>query len=139
MGDTTVHLRFAVVTSPSFLLDRVTPPTSNMSSKKDMRRSDLVIPYVEPKPDDKADFSSTFSSTMPMAAMFTRNKMIGWLALMMSLLNWLGETPAQRATATQPGYLTFGMSILAVAVTYMPLFLPPTAQRGAPAAAATPS
>lgn len=29
---------------------------------------------------------------------------------MMSLLNWLGETPAQRATATQPGYLTFGMS-----------------------------
>ena len=56
-----------------------------MSSKKDMRRTDLgehgvafkhtpqltelpVIPYVEPKPDDKADFSSTFSSTMPMAA-----------------------------------------------------------------------
>jgi hypothetical protein len=29
---------------------------------------------------------------------------------MMSLLNWLGETPAQRKTATQPAYLTFGMS-----------------------------
>lgn len=69
-----------------------------------------MIPYVEPKDDDKADFSSTFSSTMPMAAMFTRNKMIGWVALMMSLLNWLGETPAQRKKASQPGYLTFGMS-----------------------------
>jgi hypothetical protein len=32
------------------------------------------------------------------------------LSLMMSLLNWLGETPAQRKTATQPGYLSFGMA-----------------------------
>jgi hypothetical protein len=32
------------------------------------------------------------------------------VALMMSLLNWLGETPAQRKNATQPAYLTFGMS-----------------------------
>lgn len=65
---------------------------------------------MEPKDDGKADFGSTFSTTMPMAAMFTRNKMIGWMALMMSLLNWLGETPAQRKNATQPAYLTFGMS-----------------------------
>ncbi|KPI43333.1 uncharacterized protein AB675_7096 [Cyphellophora attinorum] len=91
-----------------------------MSTKKDQRRPDLVIPYVEPKDSDKADFGSTFSTTMPMAAMFTRNKMIGWMALMMSLLNWLGETPAQRKNATQPAYLTFGMSVLAVGVVSVP-------------------
>lgn len=39
-----------------------------MTSKKDMRRVDLVIPYVEPPAEKENDFSSTFSSTMPMAA-----------------------------------------------------------------------
>jgi len=57
-----------------------------MASKKDMRRADLgrlvnpiaisallirfapVIPYVEPKDDKPADFGSTITSTMPMAA-----------------------------------------------------------------------
>ncbi|KIW13989.1 hypothetical protein PV08_06770 [Exophiala spinifera] len=98
-----------------------------MASKKDMRRTDLVIPYVEPTEEKPADFSSTLSSTMPMAAMFTRNKMLGWFALLSSLLNWLGETPAQRSNNATPGYLSFGMAVLAVVVTYMPLFLPPPA------------
>ncbi|KIW76682.1 hypothetical protein Z517_09126 [Fonsecaea pedrosoi CBS 271.37] len=39
-----------------------------MSAKKDMRRADLVIPYVEPKDEKPTDFSSTITSTMPMAA-----------------------------------------------------------------------
>lgn len=41
---------------------------ATMASKKDMRRVDLVIPYVEPPAEKDNDFSSTFSSTMPMAA-----------------------------------------------------------------------
>ncbi|KGY14939.1 hypothetical protein PABG_12217 [Paracoccidioides brasiliensis Pb03] len=46
-----------------------------MATKKDMRRPDLVVPYVEP-PEKRqdADMNSTVSSTMPMAAMFTKNK-----------------------------------------------------------------
>ncbi|RMZ77568.1 hypothetical protein DV737_g4254, partial [Chaetothyriales sp. CBS 132003] len=36
-----------------------------------------VIPYVPPQDDAKPDFGSTFTSTMPMAAMFTRNRAIG--------------------------------------------------------------
>ena len=55
-----------------------------MASKKDMRRTDLgtpglanrvsvadkcaVVPYVEPKTEKDSDISSTFSSTLPMAA-----------------------------------------------------------------------
>ncbi|KIW62691.1 hypothetical protein PV04_10841 [Phialophora macrospora] len=112
-----------------------------MASKKDMRRADLIIPYTEPKDEKPADFSSTITSTMPMAAMFTRNRMLGWFSLMTALLNWLGETPAQKSSSTgTPGYLSFGMAVLAVGVTYMPLFLPPPPTRGpaaAPAAAAT--
>jgi len=82
-----------------------------MASKKDLRRPDLVIPYVEPSNKEKeSDMSSTFAGTMPMAAMFTRNKMIGWTALIFALQNWLAETPEQKKTNTTPGYVSVGMS-----------------------------
>ncbi|KAL3436798.1 hypothetical protein BDV09DRAFT_164488 [Aspergillus tetrazonus] len=102
-----------------------------MTSKKDMRRLDLAIPYVDP-PKDKndADMTGAMSSTMPMAAMFTRNRMIGWVAMVFSLQSWLGETEEQRKNATTPAYMSVGMSLMALAVTYLPLFLPPTAPRG---------
>ncbi len=39
-----------------------------------------VVPYQEPAPKggDAPEFQSTLSSTMPMAAVFMRNKYIGW-------------------------------------------------------------
>ncbi len=38
-----------------------------------------VVPYQEPAAaGDKPEFASTLASTMPMAAMFTRNKFVGW-------------------------------------------------------------
>ncbi|EAA60784.1 hypothetical protein AN4742.2 [Aspergillus nidulans FGSC A4] len=88
-----------------------------MTSKKDMRRLDLAIPYVDP-PKDKndADMTGAMSSTMPMAAMFTRNRMIGWVAMVFSLQSWLGETEEQRKNATTPAYMSVGMSLMALAV-----------------------
>ncbi|KAK2774546.1 hypothetical protein FQN52_004250 [Onygenales sp. PD_12] len=113
-----------------------------MATKKDMRRPDLVVPYVDP-PEKKsdADMASTVSSTMPMAAMFTRNKMIAWASVTFSLQNWMAETPEQKKTTSSPGYLSVLMSLMAVLVTYMPLFLPPTPKAGnrQPAPSAVPS
>ncbi|KGO37275.1 Eukaryotic translation initiation factor SUI1 [Penicillium expansum] len=94
-----------------------------MSSKKDMRRADLAIPYVDPpKSSSDADISSTphlrrfsngtMSSTMPMAAMFTRNRMIGWVSFVFSLQSWLGESPEQKKTASTPAYMSVFMSYL---------------------------
>ncbi|KAL4939065.1 hypothetical protein BDV06DRAFT_225399 [Aspergillus oleicola] len=111
----------------------------NMASKKDMRRLDLAIPYVDP-PKDKndADMTGAMSSTMPMAAMFTRNRMIGWVAMVFSLQSWLGETEEQKKNASTPAYMSVGMSVMALAVTYLPIFMPPSpGARGA--ANATPS
>ncbi|KAJ5910177.1 hypothetical protein N7504_004820 [Penicillium tannophilum] len=106
-----------------------------MASNKDMRRADLVIPYVDPpKSGNEADMSSTMSSTMPMAAMFTRNRMIGWVAFVFSLQGWLAESPDQKKTAATPAYMSVLMSLMALVVTYFPLFLPPQA-KNAPAAA----
>ncbi|KAF2146193.1 uncharacterized protein K452DRAFT_283469 [Aplosporella prunicola CBS 121167] len=104
-----------------------------MASKKDMRRDDLIIPYADldkGKPDP--DFAGTMASTLPMAAIFTRNKLLGWTAVMFSLQTWLAETPEQKKHATTPGYFSVGMSLMSVAVAYMPLFLPnPPARAGA--------
>ncbi|KAL4983553.1 translation initiation factor SU [Aspergillus falconensis] len=86
-----------------------------MTSKKDMRRLDLAIPYVDP-PKDKndADMTGAMSSTMPMAAMFTRNR----VAMVFSLQSWLGETEEQKKNATTPAYMSVGMSLMALAVVY---------------------
>ncbi|KAI7262432.1 hypothetical protein KC335_g10264, partial [Hortaea werneckii] len=107
-----------------------------MASKgqlKDMRRDDLIVPYAEPEKDKESnDMQSTMASTLPMAAMFTRNKLIGWTAVMFSIQGWLSETPDQKANASTPGYFSVGMALLSLGVAYMPLFLPPqSAKAGA--------
>jgi len=98
-----------------------------------MRRPDLAIPFQEPVKEKDSDLSSTFTSTLPMVAMFTRNKMLGWVSFVFSLLNWLAETPDQKKSASTPGYLSVGMAAMAMVVTYLPLFMPPPPQynRGA--------
>ncbi|KFH46586.1 hypothetical protein ACRE_026090 [Hapsidospora chrysogenum ATCC 11550] len=97
-----------------------------MAPTKDMRRADLIIPYQEPEvKGDTADMSSSLSSTLPMAAMFMRNKMIGWAALIISIQNWLGESEQAKKNAAMPGYLSAGMSFMALVSTYLPMFLPP--------------
>ncbi|EZF11827.1 hypothetical protein H112_07055 [Trichophyton rubrum D6] len=95
-------------------------------AQKDMRRADLVVPYEAPpiKKTD-GDISGTIASTMPMAAMFTRNRMIGWSSLVFTLQTWLAESEDQRKASTTPAYMSVFMSAMAVIVTYMPLFLPP--------------
>lgn len=107
-----------------------------MASTKDMRRADLAIPYVDPpKSTSEADMSSTMSSTMPMAAMFTRNRMIGWVSFVFSLQSWLSESPEQKKNASTPAYMSVMMSLMALVVTYFPMFLPPQAKGGVAAPA----
>ncbi|KAF3802221.1 hypothetical protein GCG54_00012468 [Colletotrichum gloeosporioides] len=122
-----------------------------MASKRDMRRPDLIVPYQEPRAKgENAEFSSTLSSTLPMAAMLTRNKFIGWYAdafdslagpysipaddtasVVFSVQTWLGESEETKKSSATPGYFSVGMSVMALAVTYLPMFLPPPVQRGA--------
>ncbi|EON67654.1 hypothetical protein W97_06797 [Coniosporium apollinis CBS 100218] len=50
------------------------------------------------------------ASTLPMAAIFTRNKIIGWTAVVFALQSWLGESPEQKRTSSTPGYFSVGMA-----------------------------
>ncbi|KAF2220371.1 hypothetical protein BDZ85DRAFT_267653 [Elsinoe ampelina] len=111
-----------------------------MSGKKDMRRPDLVVPYIEPATKESNDISSTMTSTLPMAAIFTRNKIIGWTAVTMAVQSWLQETPENKSTASTPAIFSVGMAFMALGVSYMQLFMPPTPGLGNTAApSATPS
>jgi hypothetical protein len=97
-----------------------------MASKKDMRRADLIVPYAEPaREKSEGDMASTVASTLPMAAIFTRNKTVGWTAVVFALQSWLAETPEQKRTATTPALFSVGMAFMSLIVSYMPLFLPP--------------
>ncbi|KAK3196323.1 hypothetical protein K4F52_000704 [Lecanicillium sp. MT-2017a] len=100
-----------------------------MAPNKDMRRQDLIVPFQEPKnKKDPAEFGSTLASTMPMAAMFTRNKFVGWAGFVFALQTWLGQSA--EASANSPGYLSVGLSLMALGVSYMPLFMPPPSRPG---------
>ncbi|KAK0628542.1 hypothetical protein B0T17DRAFT_614446 [Bombardia bombarda] len=99
-----------------------------MASKKDMRRPDLVIPYQEPPAKGESnELTSTLSSTLPMAAIFMRNRYIGWASVVFSLQNWLGESEETKKSSSTPGYFSVGMSLMSLLVTYLPIFLPPQA------------
>ncbi|KAI1402613.1 hypothetical protein F4819DRAFT_453921 [Hypoxylon fuscum] len=112
-----------------------------MSSKKDMRRPDLVVPYQEPAAKgDSTEFSSTLASTLPMAAIFTRNKYIGWASVVLSIQSWLGESEeASKSSTGTPSYFSIGMSVMALAVTYLPMFLPPPPGRATSTEAPAPA
>ncbi|CAI7589995.1 unnamed protein product [Penicillium manginii] len=56
--------------------------------------------------------AGTMSSTMPMAA------------------SWLSESPEQKKNASTPAYMSVMMSLMALVVTYFPMFLPPQAKGG---------
>jgi hypothetical protein len=103
-----------------------------MASRKDMRRSDLVIPFQEPPPktETAGDFASAINSALPMAALMMRNKFVGWAAIVLSIQNWLGQSQDAKRAATTPAYVPVLMSVVSLIVTYMPLFMPPPNQLG---------
>lgn len=50
--------------------------------------------------------------------------------MVFSVQSWLGESEETAKSTATPGYFTVGMSIMALAVTYLPLFLPPPPGKG---------
>ncbi|KAK5679504.1 hypothetical protein LTS10_008325 [Elasticomyces elasticus] len=126
-----------------------------MANRKDMRREDLsgwtvctlidgaemadtnaVVPYTEPeeKKDASSDIQGTMASTLPMAAIFTRNKyaaancalwsnadadfcrMIGWTSVIFAVQGWLSETAASKSSQATPAIFSVGMAFLSLGV-----------------------
>ncbi|RKF64420.1 hypothetical protein OnM2_n019039 [Erysiphe neolycopersici] len=95
------------------------------------KRTDLIIPYQPPAiKETPSDISGTLGNTLPMAAMFTRNKFVGWASVLFAIQSWLGESSESKKGTSQPAIFTVGMSIMALLTTYLPMFLPPASASG---------
>ncbi|KAI6247257.1 hypothetical protein HI914_04262 [Erysiphe necator] len=101
------------------------------------KRTDLIIPYQLPVvKESSSDFSGTLGNTLPMAAMFTRNKFVGWASVIFAIQNWLGESTESKKATGQPAIFTVGMSSMFFRTenyldsTYLPMFLPPASASG---------
>ncbi|VVT56360.1 uncharacterized protein SAPINGB_P005004 [Magnusiomyces paraingens] len=89
----------------------------------DKRRADLVIPYRARKPL-KNEVSSAMSSSMPIAAMFLRNKILAWASLFTTIQGYLNE-PAQLASDSQPAWLSVLLAAVGIVTCYMDIIMPP--------------
>ncbi|KAM7222858.1 hypothetical protein V8F06_001756 [Rhypophila decipiens] len=103
-----------------------------MASKKDMRRPDLIIPYQEPAAKgETGDLQSTIASTLPMAAIFMRNRYVG--CRLTFILQ--GRVCVQHSELVgrerglkeeqQHARVLLRWHVMSLIVTYLPIFLPP--------------
>ena len=85
------------------------------------------LPRAKPQTATSCSLSSASFPIKPtntylflLPQIFTRNKMIGWTAVIFAIQGWLGETPAQAANATTPSYLQVGMAAMSLGVVRIP-------------------
>lgn len=88
----------------------------------DPRRNDLVVPYTHRPAINRDKPTAVFSSTIPMAAMFMKSKILGWCGVFFATQSWL-EEPAKRAPDAQPAWLSILIACFSLCVCYMDLFV----------------
>ncbi|CAH02296.1 uncharacterized protein KLLA0_B08415g [Kluyveromyces lactis] len=95
-----------------------------------VRRPDLVATYNH-TPAPKGLYSSSSSSqgmlsqSMPMAAMFMKNKFLAWFAVLTTWHVFLTSQP-DPSNPTDSPFMKIGMAVLAVGMNYLGLFFPGT-------------
>lgn len=51
-----------------------------------------------------------------MLAIVTRNKFLGWTAVIFAAQSWLAETPTQKAKSSTPAYFSILMAVMSLLV-----------------------
>lgn len=93
-----------------------------MSSKI---REDLVVPYKHIPAKPRSEASAMISQSLPMAAMFMRNKMLSWTSFFLAVQSFLNE-PVNKPDSSdqQPPILRVLFSIVSLGTCYMDLIFP---------------
>lgn len=76
------------------------------------------MPYVHRPEKTGRSPTSAFSSTLPMAAMFMRSRILSWCALFTAMQVYLNE-PEERSPDAQPGWMSLIIAVLGVGTSYM--------------------
>ncbi|CAG58393.1 uncharacterized protein GVI51_D01441 [Nakaseomyces glabratus] len=103
-----------------------------------VRRQDLCVQYKKSEPprgiySESQSLSGIVNQTMPMAAIFLKNKFIAWFSLIQSVHSYLNtdeETLEKNKSKTgnsaldQPPLVKVAMSLVGILVCYMNLVFP---------------
>lgn len=96
-----------------------------MAPKATVKREDLVVPYVHVPLEAESTANGIVQQTMPMAAMFMKNKLLSWFSLFSAvqavLSEWSGVPVPEGG---QPAYLRVLLGLVGLGVCYMELVWP---------------
>ncbi|KAI5963020.1 uncharacterized protein KGF55_002812 [Candida pseudojiufengensis] len=90
-------------------------------------RAELVVPYRHVPAKARKDAGNIISQSLPMAAMFMKNKMLSWAALFLSIQSYLNEPINKEAEdGAQPPILKIVFALVAVLTCYIDVIFPQT-------------
>ncbi|KAL3228992.1 Uncharacterized protein RNJ44_02079 [Nakaseomyces bracarensis] len=103
-----------------------------------VRRNDLCVKYQKVEPpvglySNSPSLTGMVNQTMPMAAIFLRNKFVAWLSLLQSVHYYLNtdketlemnKSRSGNSALDQPPLVKIAMSVIGLVVCYMGLVFP---------------
>lgn len=90
-----------------------------------VKRDDLIVQYIHTPPKADARGSTMISQSMPMAALFMKNKMLSWFSLLNGINGYLNKLYGAPVAEDQMNpLLTLAMAVLGIAVCYFDLIFP---------------
>ncbi|SCU92352.1 LAMI_0E09912g1_1 [Lachancea mirantina] len=92
-----------------------------------VRRADLAVTYKHipaPKTAYSTSAQGVLSQSMPMAAMFMKNKFLAWFGLLSTFHNFLTDTTSSGGAGQQPPVMQLVLGLVSILVCYMGLALP---------------
>ncbi|KAK6458265.1 uncharacterized protein RJT20DRAFT_30110 [Scheffersomyces xylosifermentans] len=91
---------------------------------------EAVVPYRHSPSKPRGEASSMIAQSLPMAAMFMRNKMLSWSALFLAIQSYLNEPinkPVEKddsGTPAQPPLLRVVFAFIALVTCYIDIIFP---------------
>lgn len=92
-------------------------------------REDLVIPYKHVPAKSRKDAGNVLAQSLPMAAMFMRNKMLSWASVFLAVQSYLNEPinrPAEEDQGQQSPALRVLFAVISLVTCYMDIVFPST-------------
>ncbi|CAN3354301.1 hypothetical protein DICA3_B01816 [Diutina catenulata] len=91
-------------------------------------REDLIVPYKHVPTKPRNESSAMIAQSLPMAAMFMRNRMLSWTAVFLATQAFLNEPrhkpAADKDSAQQPASLRLVFALLSLVTCYIDLIFP---------------
>ncbi|KAJ2358491.1 hypothetical protein GGF43_000773 [Coemansia sp. RSA 2618] len=86
----------------------------------DPRRTDNIVAYTPPENNSENSMYYLVAFVSSMATLFLKNKPIGWLALLSSLLSTFTDRRSAASTSGSGGVSTITLAFTALLMAYMP-------------------